>query len=52
MRREANILQLIIKISRIESTKGIYAKEWTKWETELREIIFANAEYLNSTQVS
>ncbi|KAL5581540.1 hypothetical protein UlMin_013982, partial [Ulmus minor] len=32
-------------------TKGTYAKEWTKWDKQLREVLVNNAEYLNSTQV-
>ncbi|XP_040991726.1 tRNA ligase 1 [Juglans microcarpa x Juglans regia] len=36
---------------RLESTKGSYAKEWAKWEKELRKVLFGNAEYLNSIQV-
>ncbi|KAI4383820.1 hypothetical protein MLD38_009617 [Melastoma candidum] len=36
---------------RLESTKGTYAKEWTKWEKQLRETLFSNSEFLNSIQV-
>ncbi|XP_038715607.1 tRNA ligase 1 isoform X1 [Tripterygium wilfordii] len=36
---------------RLESTKGSYAKEWAKWEKQLRETMFGNTEYLNSIQV-
>ncbi|XP_043699681.1 tRNA ligase 1 isoform X2 [Telopea speciosissima] len=36
---------------RLESSKGSYAKEWAIWEKKLREILFGNAEYLNSIQV-
>ncbi|KAM3739526.1 hypothetical protein ACB098_08G030300 [Castanea mollissima] len=36
---------------RLESTKGSYAKEWIKWEKQLREVLFGNTEYLNSVQV-
>ncbi|XP_048324076.2 tRNA ligase 1 isoform X1 [Ziziphus jujuba] len=36
---------------RLESTKGSYAMEWAKWEKQLREVLFGNAEYLNSVQV-
>lgn len=36
---------------RLDSTKGSYAKEWAKWEKQLREVLFGNAEYLNSVQV-
>ncbi|KAL6276040.1 hypothetical protein ACE6H2_019641 [Prunus campanulata] len=39
------------KHGRVESTKGTYAKEWAKWEKQLRDILFGNAEYLNSVQV-
>ncbi|KAL0460237.1 UNVERIFIED_CONTAM: tRNA ligase 1 [Sesamum latifolium] len=36
---------------RMESTKGTYAQEWTKWEQQLRDTLFGNSEYLNSIQV-
>ncbi|KAL3653082.1 hypothetical protein CASFOL_002763 [Castilleja foliolosa] len=36
---------------RTEPTKGTYAKDWAKWEKQLRETLLANAEYLNSIQV-
>lgn len=36
---------------RLESTKGSFAKEWANWEKRLREVLFSNAEYLNSIQV-
>ncbi|KAI4334436.1 hypothetical protein L6164_019131 [Bauhinia variegata] len=36
---------------RVESTKGTYTKEWTKWEKQLRDILSGNAEYLTSVQV-
>ncbi|XP_058108082.1 tRNA ligase 1 isoform X2 [Magnolia sinica] len=36
---------------RLDSTKGSYAREWAQWEKRLREILFGNAEYLNSIQV-
>ncbi|KAK8645408.1 hypothetical protein V6N13_119238 [Hibiscus sabdariffa] len=36
---------------RLESNKGSYTQEWTKWEKKLRDILSANAEYLNSIQV-
>ncbi|CAB4313146.1 unnamed protein product [Prunus armeniaca] len=39
------------KHGRLESTKGTYAKEWAQWEKQLRDILFGNAEYLNSVQV-
>ncbi|RXI04526.1 hypothetical protein DVH24_038800 [Malus domestica] len=39
------------KHGRLESTKGTYAKEWAKWEKQLRDVLFGNAEYLNSVQV-
>ncbi|KAL7115691.1 hypothetical protein ACP275_04G197800 [Erythranthe tilingii] len=36
---------------RLESSKGTYCKEWAKWETQLRETLLRNVEYLNSIQV-
>lgn len=39
-------------MSRLESTKGTYTREWDKWERKLREVLLANAEYLNSIQVN
>ncbi|KAL6979294.1 hypothetical protein U1Q18_020959 [Sarracenia purpurea var. burkii] len=36
---------------RLESTKGSYANDWAKWEKQLREVLFANADFLNSIQV-
>ncbi|XP_057449031.1 tRNA ligase 1-like isoform X2 [Lotus japonicus] len=36
---------------RLESTKGSYAKEWIKWEKQLRDILNQTAEYFNSIQV-
>ncbi|GMH07895.1 hypothetical protein Nepgr_009735 [Nepenthes gracilis] len=36
---------------RLDSTKGTYAKEWAKWEKQMRDTLFSNAEYLNSIQV-
>lgn len=36
---------------RLESTKGTYAKEWMKWEKQLRDILSGNADYFNSVQV-
>lgn len=36
---------------RLESTKGSYAKEWIKWEKQLRDILCGNADYFNSIQV-
>ncbi|KAK8651389.1 hypothetical protein V6N13_140991 [Hibiscus sabdariffa] len=36
---------------RLESNKGSYTQEWTKWEKKLRDVLSANAEYLNSIQV-
>ncbi|CAK9174417.1 unnamed protein product [Ilex paraguariensis] len=35
---------------RLESTKGMYTKDWAKWEKQLREILFDNSGYLNSVQ--
>lgn len=37
---------------RLDSTKGSYAQEWTKWEKRLRQVLTDNTEYLNSVQVS
>ncbi|KAJ8425984.1 hypothetical protein Cgig2_009491 [Carnegiea gigantea] len=36
---------------KLESTKGSYAKEWEKWEKQMRETLLSNSEYLNSIQV-
>ncbi|XP_042038662.1 tRNA ligase 1-like isoform X3 [Salvia splendens] len=36
---------------KLDSTKGQYAKEWTKWEKQLRDTLSANADHLNSIQV-
>ncbi|XP_052186627.1 tRNA ligase 1 isoform X2 [Diospyros lotus] len=36
---------------RLESTKGSYAADWAIWEKQLRQILFGNADYLNSIQV-
>lgn len=36
---------------RAEPTKGSYAKDWAKWEKQLREVLFSNADYLISIQV-
>ncbi|EPS61908.1 hypothetical protein M569_12883, partial [Genlisea aurea] len=36
---------------RLEPSKGTYAKEWTKWEKQLRGTLFENKDYLNSVQV-
>ncbi|WOK99433.1 hypothetical protein Cni_G08145 [Canna indica] len=36
---------------RLEPAKGSYAKEWARWEKRLREILFGNADHLNSIQV-
>ncbi|KAL8057532.1 hypothetical protein ABFX02_04G190200 [Erythranthe guttata] len=36
---------------RLESSKGTYCKEWAKWETQLRETLLRNVEYLNFIQV-
>ncbi|XP_062171894.1 tRNA ligase 1 isoform X1 [Alnus glutinosa] len=47
-----NLYQLhTTRHGRIESTKGSYAKEWSKWEKQLREVLINNADYLNSIQV-
>lgn len=37
---------------RVDSYKGNYATEWATWEKKLRDTFFANAEHLNSIQVS
>ncbi|KAM0952110.1 putative tRNA ligase 1 [Dioscorea sansibarensis] len=34
-----------------EPCKGSYAKEWAQWENRLREVLFRNADYLNSIQI-
>ncbi|KAH9700798.1 tRNA ligase 1 [Citrus sinensis] len=39
------------KHGRLESTKGSYAQEWAKWEKQMRETLFGNADYLQSIQV-
>lgn len=39
------------KHGRLESNKGTYAREWVKWEKQLRDILLGNADYLNSIQV-
>ncbi|KAK9732611.1 hypothetical protein RND81_04G010000 [Saponaria officinalis] len=36
---------------RMESTKGTYAMDWSKWEKQLRETLLYNADYLGSIQV-
>ncbi|KAH0854504.1 LOW QUALITY PROTEIN: hypothetical protein HID58_069186, partial [Brassica napus] len=36
---------------RLESAKGTYAVEWTKWENQLRNTLIANSEYINYVQV-
>jgi hypothetical protein len=36
---------------RAEPSKGAYAKEWAQWEKRLRQVLFANKDYLNSIQV-
>ncbi|KAK6163268.1 hypothetical protein DH2020_000132 [Rehmannia glutinosa] len=41
----------LLESNRSEPTKGTYAKEWAKWEKQLRETLLGNAEYLNSIQV-
>ncbi|KAG4988683.1 hypothetical protein JHK84_031243 [Glycine max] len=59
-----SLIQLLVKLHfelsslgkvqyprRLESTKGSYAKEWIKWEKQLRDILCGNAEYFNSIQV-
>ncbi|KAF2321811.1 hypothetical protein GH714_002912 [Hevea brasiliensis] len=49
--QEVHITFLYYSVLRLESTKGSYAKEWANWEKRLREVLFSNAEYLNSIQV-
>lgn len=39
------------KHGRMESTKGSFREEWSRWEKRLREILFGNAEYLKEIQV-
>lgn len=39
------------KHGRLEPVKGSYAKEWAQWEKRLRDVLFGNADYLNSIQV-
>ncbi|XP_009784921.2 tRNA ligase 1-like [Nicotiana sylvestris] len=39
------------KHRRLGSRKGTYAKDWVKWEKQLRDILLGNADYLNSIQV-
>ncbi|OVA18150.1 tRNA ligase [Macleaya cordata] len=39
------------KHGRLESTKGIYAKDWAEWEKRLREVFLGNADFLNAIQV-
>ncbi|OWM84166.1 hypothetical protein CDL15_Pgr028158 [Punica granatum] len=41
----------LLKSDRLESSKGTYAKDWAKWEKQLRDILLSNTEYLNSIQV-
>ena len=38
--------------NRLEPSKGSYRKEWVEWEKRLRVVLSANADYLNSIQVS
>ncbi|KAH6814067.1 RNAligase [Perilla frutescens var. frutescens] len=40
-----------IQHGKLDSSKGQYAKEWAKWEKQLRDTLFANAEHLNSIQL-
>ncbi|KAK7262359.1 hypothetical protein RJT34_29928 [Clitoria ternatea] len=40
-----------VRHGRLESTKGSYAREWIKWEKQLRDILCGNAEYFISIQV-
>ncbi|KAG6523285.1 hypothetical protein ZIOFF_013141 [Zingiber officinale] len=41
----------LLKPDRLEPAKGSYAKEWSRWEKRLREILFGNADHLNAIQV-
>ncbi|KFK34150.1 hypothetical protein AALP_AA5G107100 [Arabis alpina] len=50
-RRQNLIIFLSFSCRRLESTKGAYAAEWTKWEKQLRDTLVANFEHLNSVQV-
>lgn len=43
---------VFLSIFRLESTKGSYAKEWAKWEKQLRDTLDSNANYLESVQVN
>ncbi|KAF8116240.1 hypothetical protein N665_0020s0092 [Sinapis alba] len=36
---------------RLESAKGTYAAEWSKWEKQLSDTLAANSEYFSSVQV-
>ncbi|KAM7496694.1 hypothetical protein LguiA_021108 [Lonicera macranthoides] len=35
----------------LDSTKGTYARDWARWEKQLRDTLFANSKYLYSIQV-
>eukprot|EP00249_Psilotum_nudum_P024453 c29187_g1_i1 orf=271-3738(-) len=39
------------KHGKLESTKGTFKAEWARWEKRLKDVLFANADYLNSIQV-
>ncbi|KAK4490159.1 hypothetical protein RD792_000816 [Penstemon davidsonii] len=41
----------LLIFERWDSSKGIYIKEWAKWEEQLRGTLLENAEYFNSIQV-
>ncbi|MCO5584757.1 hypothetical protein L7F22_038689 [Adiantum nelumboides] len=36
---------------RLESTKGVFREDWTRWERRLREILNGNSDHLDSIQV-
>ncbi|KAL5701474.1 hypothetical protein ACHQM5_026804 [Ranunculus cassubicifolius] len=47
-----NLYKLHIKRhGKWDSLKGSYSNKWANWEKNLREVLLANAEYLNSIQV-
>lgn len=39
------------KHGKLESFKGVFREDWARWEIRLREILFGNADHLNSIQV-
>jgi len=36
---------------KLDCAKGSYGKKWSRWERQLREILFANADYLTMIEV-